>query len=81
MSRPKSDRTRKDRTRKQAEITPVFGRRPEHARVLGITEGCIRNFEAKGIGPAPIRIEGSTVVLHEFSAWVEWLRRNASHAA
>ena len=69
---------RPSRARRPADIAPIFLRRPELARAIGLTEGFIRQQEARGNWPAPIRL-GDRVVVYELATVVEWLRRNASH--
>lgn len=77
MPRPKSDRTKRDRSRQPLEMEPVFGTRSDLSRITRLSDGTIRNLEARGIGPRPIRVEGTTVVLYDIAAWVEYLRRCA----
>lgn len=69
------------RARQRPSIAPVFVRRPDLAAITGLTEGYIRQQEGKGVAPPPIRLENSRVVVYELQPWLEWLRRNASHAA
>ena len=81
MPRPKSPQTKRDRRRPRLDMEPVFARRAEVAHVLGFSEGQLRTFEARGIGPAPIRVEGTRLVLHDISAWITWMRRSAASPA
>lgn len=78
MPRPKGPNTTRDRSRKPVDISPVLVRRPTLARALDLTEGTIRNFELRGIGPKPIRLEGSRIVLHDLNEWISYLRRCAA---
>lgn len=78
MPRPRTT-DRPSRARKPADLPPIFLRRPELARAIGLTEGFIRQQEARGNWPAPIRL-GDRVVVYELATVVEWLRRNQSAA-
>lgn len=77
MPRPKSDQTKRDRSRKPLDVEPVFGTRADLARITRLSDGTIRNMEIRGIGPRPIRVEGTRVRLYDLNAWVEYLRRCA----
>lgn len=75
MSRPKSDKTKRDRARKPLDASQDFVRRPTLARLTDTTEGWWRTLEAHGTGPSVIRI--GKICLYEKAEALDWLRRNA----
>mgnify|MGYP001123040450 CR=1 FL=1 len=77
MPRPKSEKTKRDRSRQPLDLAPVFGTRADLSRVTRLSDGTIRTMEARGIGPKPIRVEGTRIVLHDINEWIAYLRRCA----
>ena len=69
---------RPSRAKQPVDITPTLVRRPTLARALDLTEGTIRNLEARGVGPRPIRPEGTRIVLHDLAEWITYLKRSAA---
>ena len=72
---------RPSRAKQPVDLAPVFVRRPDLCRLTGLTEGYLRQQEARGTAPQPVRIEGSRVVLYELEPWLTWLRRHAASPA
>ena len=77
MPRPRNPE-RASRAKQPVDIPPTLVRRPTLARALDLTEGTIRNFELRGIGPRPIRPEGTRIVLHDLNEWISYLKRCAA---
>lgn len=76
MPRPKSERTKRDRSRQPDDGPRPFIRRPTLARETDTTEGWWRLLESRGDGPRVIRI--GRLVLYDREEAFAWLRRNAS---
>ena len=79
MPRPRLNPNAKDRSRKPADIAPVFVRRNDLARITSTTEGWWRQLADRGDGPPIVRI--GRVCLYELNPALEWVRRNATTAA